>query len=243
MSISKTRAIVLHHIKYGDSSIIVDMYTEEFGRMSFMVNGVMGRKSAIKIGLFQSLTLLELDIYLKSGRDLQRIREIKASLPLNELRMNLFKSTIGLFMAEILYKVLRESEKDAPLFHFLSKSIEFLDSQQGGISNFHVLFLLNLSRFLGFYPNSDESEVSAYFDLMEGRFVQRVPVHRHFLAGTSLQVFKSLLDHSMSELESLSLSSEERTQLLDSLLIYYQIHIPGMSTVKSLSVLQEVFNG
>lgn len=211
--------------------------------MSFMVNGVMSKKSTIKVGLFQSLTILELDVYLKAGRDLQRIREIRAALPLNELRMNLLKSTIGLFIAEILYKVLRESEKDASLFHFISRSIEFLDGQQLGVSNFHVLFLLNLSRFLGFYPNSDDVDLSSYFDLVEGRFVSKIPVHRHYLAGESLLVFKSMLDHSMSELESLSLSSEERAHLLDALVLYYQIHIPGMSSVKSLSVLQEVFNG
>lgn len=242
MSQAKTAAIVLHSLKYGDNSIIVDMYTQEFGRMSFLVNGVNGKKSAFKPGLFQPLTLLELDIYVKNSRELQRVKEIKLSIPLIELRTNLVKNTLALFVSEVLYKVLREFQQDKALFSYLQKATELLENQQHGIANFHLLFLMNLTRFLGFYPNSDFAGQHGFFDLLEGRFCLFPPVHTHFISGPLLQDFRALLDTSLSDLEQLHFSKEERSALLDFILIYYQIHMPGMSSLKSISVLQEVFS-
>lgn len=242
MNLAKTTAIVLHSLKYGDNSIIVDTFTQEFGRMSFLVNGVNGKKSSFKPGLFQPLTLLELDIYIKNSRELQRIKEVKLTLPLVELRSNLVKNTLALFISEVLYKVLREFQQDKALFSYLLRATELLENQQHGIAHFHILFLMNLSRFLGFYPNSEFAGQYGFFDLLEGRFCLFPPIHTHFISGPLLQDFRTLLDTSLADLEQFHFSKDERSALLEFILVYYQIHMPGMSSLKSLSVLQEVFS-
>lgn len=242
MSLLKTRAIVLHYIKYSDNSIIVHCYTQHSGRMSFMVNGVYSRKSTFRINYFQALYLLDLEVYYQPKRELQRIKDLKNVIPYEDLHENLFKSSVTLFLAEILYKCLRESEPNPLLFDFISKSLSWYDQQKERYVNFHLLFLLNLTRYLGFYPNSDNLDSSRCFDLKEGQFETMMPNHRQIITGDVLSDFKQLIDRSLTETGMLDISKDSRNSILSALIDYYQIHLPGMGQINSLSILQEVFS-
>jgi DNA repair protein RecO (recombination protein O) len=242
MSLSKTKAIVLHHIKYGDTSIILDAYTQQFGRMSFIVNGVYGRKSPFRINSFQSLFLLDLEIYFKNSRELQRIKEQKNDYPFSTISNNLVKSTVSLFLAEVLYRALRESEPNPMLFDFVSKAIVWYDQQSEGYLNFHLLFLLNLTRYLGFYPNSDDFEDSTSFDLREGLFLYHFPSHRQVIQGSMLPEFKQMINRSVTDSAKLNFNRDTRNVLISVLIDYYQIHLQGMGQIQSLAILQEVFS-
>lgn len=242
MSLLKTRAIVLHYIKYSDNSIIVHCYTQHSGRMSFIVSGVYSKKTNLRINYFQPLYILDLEIYFQPKRELQRIKELKNVLPYEEMTENLYKSTVSLFLAEILYKSLRESEPNALLFDFISKSLSWYDQQKENYFHFHLLFLLNLTRYLGFYPNSDHSEFSRCFNLKEGQFEESLPIHRQVIVGEVLSDFIQLMDRSVTEAVQLSFDRDTRNSLLSALVDYYQIHLSGLGAIHSLSILQEVFS-
>jgi len=140
--IYKTRGIVLHHIKYAETSVIATIYTEQFGRQSYMINGVRGKKSRIKANVLQPLYLLNMEVYHKTTRDLQRVKELQHAYIFNSLPYDLKKSTLALFIAEILYQTLREQEPNPELFNYLYHSIQMLDIKNEGLTTFHIYFLL-----------------------------------------------------------------------------------------------------
>src|SRR5664279_515698 len=125
--LEKTKGIVLHTIKYSENSLILIVYTEEYGRQSYMLTGVHSKKSGGQKKLIQPLSLLSIDVYYKSSRELQKIKEYKSLNPLSGIHSSIVKTTIGLFMAEILYRTIKEEEKNTNLFDFLVNSIQYLD--------------------------------------------------------------------------------------------------------------------
>lgn len=209
--------------------------------MSFIVNGVYSRKSAFRINYFQPLFLLELEVYFQPKRELQRIKDLKNAYPYEDLSENLLKSSVSLFLAEVLAKSVRESEPNPLLFDFISKSLAWYDQQKDHYFNFHLIFLLNLTRYLGFYPNTDQLNSALYFDLKEGLFLAAKPLHRSVLSGESLHDFQQLINRSVTESAQFNYSRDSRNILLSALLDYYQIHLPGLGQIHSLEILQEVF--
>ena len=239
--LQKTRGIVLHHIKYSESSIIAYIYTEEFGRQSYMVNGIRGKNSSMRLNMFQPLVLLEMEVYQKSGRGLQRIKEIKNAAPYHSIPFDVLKSTISLFLAEIMYKSLQEEVANKQLFDFLFHSFLLLDTLDKNIANFHICFLIHLARFLGFPPQNNYNEENQYFDLFEGSFVSLIPPHSHFIDKSNSVFFNELLKQPFAQSTSILLSQDNRRSLLDGLVIYYQLHLISQREVKSLNVLKSVF--
>jgi len=159
----KTRAIVLNSIKYSESSIITKIFTEEFGMLSFIVHGVRKRKARMPASFFQAFTLLDLDINYKPKSNLQNIKEISLSQRTDALHSDVRKSTIAIFLAEVLHKSLQEEQQDKDLFEFLQLTISFLDSMESAFGNFHLIFLIQLSKYLGFYPSESSSTKQEYF--------------------------------------------------------------------------------
>ena len=151
--ISTTRAIVLHHLRYGESNLIVHLYTESMGRQSVFVKGVSGKKSHARIALFQPLHLLEGDLHHSGKRQIQRISKLQIYCQLQSIPFDPVKSCIALFIAEVLCKTLKEEEANPGLFHFLHHAIQTLDLIEHGTANFHIVFLVHYSRYLGFYNN------------------------------------------------------------------------------------------
>ncbi len=238
----KTRAIVLNHIKYSETSIIVTIYTEVFGRQAYIINGVRGKKSRIKANLFQPLFLLDMEVYHKPKRDLQRAKEVQNASIFSTIPYDLRKSTLAIFIAEILYKTIQEHEPNAELFNYLYNSIQMLDVKENGIANYHIYFLLHLTKYLGFFPDNNYSLNNCYFDLKAGRFVQLKPVHFSFLENDLSAIFSKMLTFSENQHEGLRIDYNKRIQILEKMIEYYILHNEGINSIKSLEVLKEVFH-
>jgi len=240
MALFKTKGIVLHYIKYGETSIIATIYTELFGRQVYIIKGARSRKARLKANLFQPMFLLDMEVYNKQKRELQMIKEAKIVLPYIDIPVNLFKSSVCIFIAEILYKCLREENADKSLFEFIFSSFQYFDIQETFPVNFHLVFLLHLSRFLGFYPNDNYSVNNYIFDLMEGHFISYKPIHNHFLSKEISFNFHTILNSEYDDRIDI-LNSESRQVLLDKILEFYYLHQEKIGELKSIDVLREVF--
>ncbi len=238
----KTRGIVLNHIKYSETSIIATIYTEVFGRQSYIINGVRGKKSKIKANIFQPLFLLEMEVYYKEKRDLQRAKEIQNAFIFSTVPYDLKKSTLAIFLSEILYKTIQEQEPNKELFEYLFHSIQMLDLKENNIGNFHIYFLIHLSKYLGFFPDNNYSETRCYFDLKAGSFVQIKPFHFLFMEKEESALFSKMLTFSDNQHEKLQVKYKQRIALLEKILEYFSLHQEGVANLKSLEVLKEVFH-
>lgn len=216
------KAIVLHSIKYGESGIIVQVFSDLFGRQSFLVHSVRKKNSKISPYLFQPLTLLDIEGYIKENREIQRIKELKASVPLQQLHFDIRKSSIALFLSEILNKTLREADSNPTLFNYLSNAIQVFDITEKGIENFHLIFLMQYTKFIGIFPKDNID-------------------HTYLSRSKSVGMF-DLTEYSLSKASEISIANADRQILLDELVQYYYYHFEGLGTIKSLEVLREVFN-
>ena len=237
----KTAGIVLHSLKYSDSATIVTIYTQQFGRVSYMVYGVNKKKAICRPALLQPLSIVELDVAHVPGKEIQHIKEIRTTIPFVEIPFEPVKNSIALFLSEVLFRTLRQSEPDEELFSFLEKSIQLLDCCEQGVANFHLVFLLKLTRYLGCAPNS-EKETNGYFDLINGLFLQQRPLHSHYLLPEVSKDFLTLLNLDYQNLDSLVFSRKRRVELLEGIVEYYRLHVPDFNGLHSLEVLQHLFN-
>jgi DNA repair protein RecO (recombination protein O) len=237
--IEKTRGIFLHAVKYSETSLIASIYTEAYGRQSFIVNGVHGKNSATKAAVLQPLYLLDIEIYYRAGKEIQRLKNARIASPYATIPFDIRKSTQVLFLAEILYKCLRE-EANKELFDFVFNSLTWLDLSDFGISNFHIWFLFRLTRYLGIFPSQDNSQISNFFDLQSALFVSHEPGHNQFTDKQVTALFSRLFDVDSSSLEKLNYTQNERRLVLEKLMEFYQIHFDNFGTIKSLEVLKEI---
>jgi DNA repair protein RecO (recombination protein O) len=231
----KTRGIVLNYIKYRETSIITRIYTEELGLQSYIVNSV--RQKAGRIALFQPFTLLDMVVYTSPKGGLTRISEYKCDYPFSSIPYDIRKSSILLFLSEMLSHTIREEEENRPLFDFLYQAIRFFDQQAGGFENFHLQFLLQLSSFLGFGPTSgaeitSQVAFSGSAALLEGR-----PAIMHF------QMYETLFDQLLHHPGQATVSNGKvRRELLQIIIRYYQLHVEKLGEIRSLQVLSEVLS-
>ncbi|OQA01868.1 MAG: DNA repair protein RecO [Bacteroidetes bacterium ADurb.Bin408] len=238
-----TRGIVLRHFKYNDNSIICKIYTEELGIRSYMVNGVHSKKSSGKLALFQPLTLLDMVVYNNEKLQLQRIKEVVCSEALKQIHPHVVKSSMALFVAEVLLKTIREEEPNVPLFNFTVHFIRELDKRQAGYADMHLIFLMELTRYLGFYPKEETFSEGAWFDMPEGRFVVRQPLHSSRAEPILAALMHRLTQAGYADSGKLGLNGSMRAALLDKLLLYYAIHLEGMGSINTAEVLKMVFSG
>ncbi|MCW3086433.1 MAG: repair protein RecO [Bacteroidetes bacterium] len=236
----KTSGIVLHTTKYSESSLIVKLYTQDFGMQSYMINGVRNKKSKNKASLFQPLALVDLIITGNEKSGLQRISDITLHLPYEEIPYNIVKSSIALFLNEILLKSLREQHPDEDLFLFLKNSLRILDLHHDNCANFHISFMLQLSRYLGFYPQGKHTDNTSVMDLQEGKFVNYLPHHPHYLNSKQSTFLSQFLNIGYESFFKVKIDKSERKQLLHALILFYQLHVSSFGVIKSLEVLEEV---
>ena len=222
----KTRGIVLNYIRYRETSIIVKIYTEEFGLQTYVENGVRSARSKGKIALFQPLTLVDLVVYFKPGAEIQRISEIRCSHPFYEIPTDIKKTTLGIFVTEILVLTLREHTGNPRLFDFLQEALIFLEEQQQQVENFHLFFLMSLSAFLGFGPET-ASDI-------------RMQLQEHAIAMSAREtaVLQEILRTPFGA--KVDISKAERLAALDHLVWFYRVNLDGFTGVRSLQVLKEV---
>ena len=239
--LTKTQAIVLHSLKYGETRLIVDMFTRSQGRQSFIVSIPKSVKGKIKKQLFQPLTLLEIESDLRPKLQLQKLSDVRLASPFSSIPFDPNKLSISLFIAEFLYYALRSEQHNEPLFDYIVNSIQWLDAQTDRFANFHLVFLMRLSRFLGFYPNLDHYQTGDYFDLRESVFLSTPPVHRDFLHPQEAEKIQLMMRMDFPTMHLFRMSHQERNRLLEVSLIYYRLHIPDFQELKSVSVLQELY--
>ena len=238
----KTRGIVFRQIKYSETSVIAKIYTELFGLQSYLIRGVRNKKSKIKPALLQHLSLVDIVVYHKEKKDIQHIKEIISAFRFTSIPFDIKKSAIVIFLNEILYKSIKEEEANSELFNFLFNSIQILDLKKNRVSNFHLLFLIQLTKFLGFFPKGNFSNENVTFDLQEGIFIKS-ETQTEYLTGMPFSKYLfDLTNTSFEDLGSLLILPKYRNELLNTILKYYRLHLPGFGSIKSYQVLQAVFN-
>ena len=239
--LTKTQAIVLHAIKYGETRLIVDMFTKVFGRQAFIVSIPKTPKGKVKKQFFQPLTILEIETDIRPRQQLQKLHDVRLAAPFASIPFEPDKLAISLFVAEFLYYALRSEQRNELLYEYLENSIVWLDGQQSSFANFHLVFLLRLTRFLGFYPNLDDYKDGDYFDLRESVFMPMPPVHRDFLHPEEAQKEQLKMRMDFPTMHLFRMSHQERNRLLEVSLKYYRLHLPDFPEMKSIEVLQALY--
>jgi DNA repair protein RecO (recombination protein O) len=237
----KTEAIVLHAIKFGESRLIVDMFTREVGRVSFAVPIPKTSKGRLKKQYFQPMTLLEVECDIRQRDQLQKLKDARLLAAYASIPFSPEKLALSLFTAEFLCHALRAEQQNEPLFVYLYDSMQWLDMIETGFANFHLTFLIRMSRFLGFYPNLDDYVRGCIFDLRTATFSLQVPTHRDFLQPDDAQRIHTLMRMDFPTMHLFRLSRQERNRITEVLLHYYQLHIPQFPELKSLDVLKELW--
>lgn len=241
--LQKTQGIVLHSLKYKDTSIIVDIYTEVSGRASFLVPVSRSRKAAVKSVLFQPLSLVELEADFRPNASIYKVKEAKSFYPFTSIPYDPYKSAIALFLSEFLYRALREETENRPLFAYLQHSIVWLDECGSGFANFHLVFLMRLSRFLGLYPNLEDYHGGDYFDLQNACFTPLRPqLHSDYIAPEEAARLTRLMRMNYETMHLFAMSRMERARCLTIMNEYYRLHLPDFPVLKSLEVLKELFD-
>ena len=220
--IFKTRGIVFRFTKFRETSIIVTIFTEMFGLQSYIVNGVRSKSAKNKIALYQPLTLLNLVVYHRENANIERIKEVSCLQPYRSLTADVRKSTLAIFINELLNKTVKDESHAAELFHFISESLIILDTLEEGYENFHLIFMLKLSRFLGFGAYNVN-------EVIGGKIADR----------ETEKVLEDVL--SAEYTSSLRISNVQRRNVLDLLVKFYHEHIESLGEIRSIQVLREVF--
>ncbi len=238
----KGRGIVLHTLKYGDSSMIVYLLTDVGGRRSYMVQGVRSRTGrGSKQALFQPVFPVEFEgLEPAQAQQMHRFKEVRSGFLLQGIPFDVRKSTMAIFMAEVIYRLVRESERNEPLFEFVWNSVEALDRMQEGVANFHLWFLAHLSRLLGFCPGNDYTE-GAWFDIKEGLYTPVAPPHTLVLAQEEARTLDRLLRCPLLGLSEVGLNRTQRVAFLNAMLTYFGYHLDSINAVQSVRILREVF--
>lgn len=241
MSIESTQGIVLQNIKYGDTSLISQVYTEAFGRKSFLFKGIRSKKSKIHPNILQSLFIINVEAYLKEGKEISLVKDASPLVIFKYFPYDIKKSAQAMFMSEILNRCLHEEEPNPLLYLFIRNSIEFFDLMEKGSSNFHILFLVKLSKHLGFYPSSKVNPEEMVFDMKEGIYKDHFPSHQAYIDPYNSDLLEKILSSNYDQLSALELNQRKRNELLDYILKFYSIHIEGITRIKSYEILKEIF--
>ncbi len=238
----KIRGIVLRTVKYGDNGLIIDMFTERHGRRSFVTSIAHGRRNTGN-ALWRPLAMLEFEADLRqSGSKLPRPKDARIYYNNVELTFHPVKSTLAMFLTEFLCHALKGESEERTLYAYLEHSFRWLDASENNYANFHLVFLMRLTRFLGIFPNLESDSPLNYFDLTAGCFCKSQPMHSHFLPPADAIQLLSLFRMNYDNMRCFRMSRHDRWRILEVLNDYYRLHIPGFPEVKSLEILREVFN-
>jgi len=238
--IAQTKGIVIKTINYGESGIIVKIITESFGMQSYMVKGIGSKNTKNKSAFFQPLNLLELVVYHKENKNIQNIKEVQPEYVFQHLHQDVVKRSLLLFVNELLYKSLHDELPNKSLFHWLHHALIWLDLAQHRVADFHLMMMIQLSQFLGFYPKMVKAKAYSVFDLQEGLFGNQLPMHPYYVTGDAVVSLIKLMETTFESNDTALFNNAQRKELLDTLTTYYKLHLPGFSGFKSLEILKMV---
>lgn len=234
-----TKAIVISALKYSEADLIVSCYTASSGLKTYLLPNVLkSRKGKMRASHFQPLTHLDIVARHKDKGNMEQLREVKVSYHYETLHTDIVKSSIVLFLSEILKNVIQEEEENLALFNYLTATTIWLDNNDT-VANFHLLFLLNLTQFLGFYPENQQNDLP-YFNLLEGTY-EHQKINNHCIDGERKTLLKTLLGTKFDALHAIKLNQEQRSAFLNMLLEYYELHLHGFKKPRSLAVLNSIF--
>ncbi len=235
-----TNVIVLSKLKYKDNDLIVKSYTEAYGVVSFLVKGVLkSKKASTKIAYFQPLSQLQIVFNYTKKKTLYIPKDVKINTIYSSLHTHLLKSTIVMFLSEVLSLILQEEEQNAALYNYLKTVLLWFD-EDTAYSNFHLLFLLDLTKYLGFYPDTTKTAFN-HFNLEQGHFEIK-PTGKYTVSGEEVILLKNLLGTTFDELSTIKINAAKRQSFLNMILLYFKLHLGNFKTPNSLQVLNQVFN-
>jgi DNA repair protein RecO (recombination protein O) len=234
-----TRGIIFHQVKFSETSLIVKIYTEQFGLQTYILRGIRSKKSLVKPALLQPLTLVEMEVSHKEKNDIQHVKEIKVAYPFKSIPFDIRKSSVIMFLTEILNNVIREQESNSTLFEYIYEALVSFDTIEEGIADFHLYFMMELTKHLGFYPKNNYKDENTVFDLQEGIFVNQTVSTDNFILKPYNGYFARLIG---AEGNSIKINSLHRSNLLEYMIRYYKVHIPGIKEIKSHHILQTILN-
>jgi DNA repair protein RecO (recombination protein O) len=238
----KTHGIILKSIKYSESSNIVEIYTRELGTRTYIFNSVRTQKPKISPSLIQPLSLVDLVVYETSDRKINRVKEIKTLYQFKELPYEIVKSSIGLFIIEIISKTVKESESNPILFDFIEKTLVNIDNSKESLPYIPCFFMIEYTTYLGIMPESCNFTSGFYFDLKEGIFIQEPPAHSLYL-NEKLSLFLNIAINNQSDSSTIiDLNYYERQLLIDDLVKYYNFHLDKEISLKTVTVLNQIFS-
>lgn len=242
----KTKGIVLKTVKYGETSLVVTIFTELFGVQTYLVNGVRvsTKKGSGSANLFQPAAILDLVVYHNDLKNLNRIKEFKWAVIFQQILSDVKKNTVALFIIELLTKCLKQPEGNPDLFQFTEDVFLHLDECNAAVmANLPLFFALHLTHFFGFRIDDNYSTINHYLDLQEGSFVAEQPQHPYFLDDKQSVVTSQLLKIMQTEeLEDIKLNHDFRRILLQAYENYYVLHINDFGSMKTLPVLKEILS-
>ncbi len=239
--IVKTRAIVLHTLKYGERKVIVELLCRETGRTACIIAVPKTQKGRVQMQLLQSLTLLDVEVDIRSTVQLQHLRDVRMASPFVSIPFNPEKLSIVLFLAEFLYHATRGEQRNEQLFDYVENSICWLDGCEPPFANFHLVFMMRLARFIGFYPNIEEYREGDFFDLRDAMFVNKAPSHSDYLSAADAHRLLQLVRMDYNTMRLFRMSHEDRNRISDGIIRYYRLHVPGFPELRSLAVLKELW--
>jgi DNA repair protein RecO (recombination protein O) len=235
-----TGAIVLSSLKYGDTSLIVKMFTQSDGLKTYLLKGVLNsKKGKLKVAYFQPLTQLEIVAVHRNKGSMERLQEVKVTYPYETLHTDVVKNALAFFLAEMMGNSIREEERNEGLFQFLEAAFQWAD-HNSQVANFHLYFLLQVTKYLGFYPDISPPRAD-FFDLQNGHFVS-TPSLNPIISGPELRQFETLLGTNFDAIHTIRITKDERQALLQKIVLYFELHLHGFRKPRSLEVLNEVFN-
>ncbi|MGK0385514.1 MAG: DNA repair protein RecO (recombination protein O) [Patiriisocius sp.] len=238
--VETTKAIVFSSIKYAEADLIVTCFTKSSGLKTYLLRGVLkSKRGKLKASYFQALTQLEIVVNHKNKGTLESIIEAKVQYPYTTLHTDIIKSSLVMFLSEMLKNTILEEESNEQLYQYLEASFQWLDHHDS-IADFHILFLLKLTAYLGFYPDTTASHLP-YFNLAEGTF-ETEDVSTYCETGSRVTGLKQFFGINFDKISSLKLTKNQRMDVLHLVLDYYQLHLHGYKKPKSLEVLQQLFN-
>ena len=238
-----TKAIVLNCIKYSDNSVVVSFFSERYGNISSLVRIPKTKRRGAILSLLQRLSLVEIELDYRESRDMQSIRNISLYHPWTSIPYNTVKTSVAMFLAEFLYNAIRSEGVNVRLFAFLEQSLMWFDRNTEGVANFHLLLPVKLTVFLGIMPNMEGYREGMFFDMQSGESVELPPLHKYMLNKEDAAFLPVLLGTDYDRMHELAFTREQRWHILEIIMVYYRLHVPGFRSLQSVDVLREVFSG
>tara|TARA_B100000886_G_C20339828_1_gene456149 strand:- start:67 stop:780 length:714 start_codon:yes stop_codon:yes gene_type:complete len=230
-----TSAIVISKLKYKDNDLILKLLTRELGVCNFLVRNPAGKKRNKIINYFQPLTILNIEFENRNKSKLNYLKDVEIEYVFKSIHFDIKKSVVVLFISEILNRILNFQEKDELLFDFISDSFILFDKNKS--QNFHLFFLIRLTKYFGIFPQTDNNK-GLYFDLEQGVFSFEKPP-KHYITGVNLDVFKKLLGIKFDRINDINITNNMRRDLIDNIITYYKYHFESFGNLKSIDVIRK----